>query len=289
MWWRSRARDLLALSKPRIVALLVATGACTAVAAAGGRPGVAPMAAVVFGGGLAASGAGAINAAWEADIDARMLRTRRRPVPAGRISAGVAAAWGLSLEILAFVLTARLANLMAALLAVGGAAWYVAVYTLWLKRRTTWNIVVGGLAGSFPPLVGWAAVDGRVDATALALAGVVFWWTPPHFWALATLVREDYRRAGIPMLPVVADAATVADRMLRYAVLTVGTSLAPVAWGGLGLLYGAVALLAGLWFGGLCLAYRQRLDLPTARRVFLASGPYLLAVFLGAALDRVLM
>jgi protoheme IX farnesyltransferase len=230
-----RPADLLALTKPRIAGLLVATGLCSAVAAAGGWPGAGPVLAVALGGGLAAGGGGAINAALEGDLDARMARTRHRPVPAGRISPGLALAFGVALEAAAFGLIALLANVLAAALAVGGALWYAAVYTAWLKRRTTWNIVVGGAAGSFPPLVGWAAATGRLEPTAWALAAVVFLWTPPHFWSLATLLKEDYRRAGVPMLPVVADDEAVAVRMLRYGWLTLGASLAPwpgVAWRG---------------------------------------------------------
>ncbi|HXF57867.1 MAG TPA: heme o synthase [Actinomycetota bacterium] len=283
---RARPRDFLALTKPRIVGLLVVTGLGSAVVAAGGWPGLAPVLAVAVGGALAAGGGGAMNAALEADLDARMARTRGRPVPAGRISPGLALAFGLALEVAAFALITALTNALAAALALGGAVWYALVYTLWLKRRTSWNIVVGGAAGSFPPLVGWAAVTGTLHPTAWALAAAVFFWTPPHFWALATLLREDYRRAAVPMLPVVADPRTVATRMLRYAGLTLAATLAPLAWGGLGVVHGAVAAASGLWFAGECLNHRRHLSRATAGRVFWASGLYLLLLFAGAALDR---
>lgn len=283
---RARVGDFLALTKPRIVGLLVVTALGAAVVAAGGWPGLEPVLAVVVGGALAAGGAGAINAALEADLDARMARTRRRPVPAGRICPGVALAFGVVLEVAACTLITVINNSLAAALALGGALWYVGVYTLWLKRRSSWNIVWGGAAGSFPPLVGWAAVTGTLHQTAWALATVVFLWTPPHFWALATVLREDYRKAGVPMLPVVADPRAVATRMLRYAWLTLAASLAPLAWSGLGVLYGALAAAAGLWFVGECLRYRRQLSRQAAGRVFRASGLYLLLVFLGAALDR---
>ncbi|HXF37670.1 MAG TPA: heme o synthase, partial [Actinomycetota bacterium] len=285
---RAQPHDFLALTKPRIVGLLVATGLGSAVVAAGGWPGLGPVVAVALGGALAAGGAGAMNAALEADLDARMARTRGRPVPAGRISPAAALAFGLVLEVAAFALITALTNVLAAALALGGAFWYAAVYTLWLKRRTSWNIVVGGAAGSFPPLVGWAAVTGTLHLTAWALAAAIFLWTPPHFWALATLLREDYRRAGIPMLPAVTDLRTVATRMLRYAFLTLVASLAPLAWGGLGAVHGVVAAAAGLWFVGESLFHHRRLSRRTAGRVFWASGIYLLLLFVGAALDRLL-
>ncbi|HLF40401.1 MAG TPA: heme o synthase [Acidimicrobiia bacterium] len=286
---RTLLADLAALTKPRIVNLLVVTGAATAVVAAGGWPGVRPLAAVVLGGAMAAGGAGSINCALERDIDRRMPRTRNRPVAAGRISVPVALAQGILLNVLAFVLVARIANDLAAGLTMAGTLWYVFVYTLWLKPRTPNNIVIGGLAGSFPPLVGWAAVTGTVEATAVALAAVIFLWTPPHFWALATLVEADYRAAGIPMLPAVAGPRRTAQSMYAYAVGTVAASLVPVAVGDLGLLYLAVAVGLGAWLLAACHGHLQHLQPVTARRVFLASLGYLGVLFAATTLDVVLL
>jgi len=277
--------DLVGLTKPRIVGLLVVTGTATAVVAAKGWPGGRPLAAVVLGGGMAAAGAGSINCAVEGDLDRRMPRTRHRPVAAGRLSAGVALAQGIVLNVLALMLIAATTNRLAAGLTLGATIWYVAVYTLWLKPRTASNIVIGGLAGSFPPLVGWAAVTGTIGATALAFAAVIFLWTPPHFWALATLADDEYRAAGIPMLPAVAGSSRTARAMLAYALATVAASLVPVMVGDLRALYLLVALSGGAWLTGRCHDHLRRLERATARRVFLASLGYLAALFLAAAAD----
>ncbi|MDQ3947068.1 MAG: heme o synthase [Actinomycetota bacterium] len=282
---RALLADLASLTKPRIVELLVVTGAATAAVAAGGWPGVRPLAAVVLGGGMAGAGAGSINCALEGDLDRRMPRTCHRPVAAGRLSAGVALAQGIMLNILAVAFIAAVTNLLTAALTLAGSLWYVFVYTLWLKPRTAHNIVVGGLAGSFPPLVGWAAVTGTVGGTALALAAVIFLWTPPHFWALATLAGDDYRAAGIPMLPAVAGTRRTARAMLGYAYGTVAASLIPVVLGDLGAVYLLVALAAGAWLAGACHDHLRRLQPATARRVFLGSLGYLAALFAAATID----
>jgi protoheme IX farnesyltransferase len=280
--------DLVALTKPRIMELVVVTGAATAVVAAGGWPGTGPLAAVVLGGGMAAGGAGSINCALEGDLDRRMPRTRHRPVAAGRVTPGVALAQGVVLNLLAMTLIVATTNRLAAALTLAGTVWYVLVYTLWLKPRTSQNIVIGGLAGSFPPLAGWAAVDGTVSVTALALAAVIFLWTPPHFWALATLADDDYRAAGIPMLPSVAGYRRTARAMLAYALATVAASVVPVATGDLGALYLAVALAGGGWLTRACDQHLRRLEPTTARRVFMTSLGYLGALFLAAGVDVVL-
>lgn len=278
--------DLVSLTKPRVVSLLVWTGVASAVAAARGWPGSATFLAVVAGGGLAAGGAGAINCAIDRDIDEVMHRTRGRPVPAGRLSSTVAVGFGLALNTAAFALLASVTNLWAALLAVAGTLWYVFVYSLWLKRRTPSNIVIGGLAGSFPPLVGWAAVTGGIGPTALVLALVIFLWTPPHFWSLAVLVESDYRRAGVPMLPVLVGPSESARRILRYAVGTLVASLVPVTWGGFGLLYGISAALVGGWFVAVCANHRHDPTRARSRRVFVASILYPFVIFIAAAADR---
>jgi protoheme IX farnesyltransferase len=247
-----------------------------------------PLAAVVLGGAMAAGGAGSINCALEADLDRRMARTRQRPVAAGRLSARVAIMQGIVLNVLAYAFIAAATNDLAAGLTLAGTLWYVFVYTLWLKPRTPQNIVIGGLAGSFPPLVGWAAVTGTVGTSALALAAVVFFWTPPHFWALATLIDDDYRAAGIPMLPAVAGPRRTARAMYGYALGTVAVSVIPVVVGDLGLFYLAVAVAAGVWFAGSCRRHLGRLEPATARQVFLASLAYLGALFAATTLDVVL-
>ncbi|MDQ3944055.1 MAG: heme o synthase, partial [Actinomycetota bacterium] len=281
--------DLVALTKPRIVELLVLTGAATAVVAAEGWPGVRPLAAVVLGGGMAGAGAGSINCALEGELDRRMPRTRHRPVAARRLSAGAALTQGVVLSVLALALITVVTNRLAAGLTLGGSLWYVFVYTLLLKPRTTHNIVLGGLAGSFPPLVGWAAVTGTIGPTALAFAAVIFLWTPPHFWALATLAEDDYRAAGIPMLPAVAGSRQTARAMLAYALGAVAASLVPVVLGDLGAVYLVVALAGGAWLAGACHGHLRRLEPATARRVFLRSLGYLGALFVAAAVDIVVL
>ena len=285
---RALAADLVSLTKPRIVQLLVITGVAATVVAAHGWPGMAAVAAVVIGGGMAGAGAGSINCALEGDLDRKMRRTSHRPVAAGRIPAAAALTQGILLNLLAFTLITRLTNPLAAMLAISGTLWYVFVYTLWLKPRTTNNIVIGGLAGSFPPLVGWAAVTGRIGMTAVALAATIFFWTPPHFWALATFSSDDYQAAGIPMLPVVAGAERTARAMARYAVATVAVTMVPVVVGDLGILYLVVAVASGGWLISACIGHLRRLEVATARRVFLGSLTYLGALFAATALDVVL-
>ncbi|HKN37530.1 MAG TPA: heme o synthase [Acidimicrobiia bacterium] len=282
---RALVADLVALTKPRIVELLVVTGVAATVVAAGGWPGAGPLAAVIIGGGMAGAGAGSINCALEGDLDRKMPRTSQRPVAAGRLSAGVALTQGIVLNLAAFTLIEMLTNPLAAGLTLAGTLWYVFIYTLWLKPRTTSNIVVGGLAGSFPPLVGWAAVTGTIATTPIALAAVIFFWTPPHFWALATLANDEYRAAGVPMLPAVAGSRRTARAMLAYGSGVLAASVVPFAVGDLGFLYLAVALTAGGWFLGACARHLRRLEPVTARRVFLGSLAYMAAVFMAAPLD----
>lgn len=284
---RANLADFIALTKPRIVELLVVTGATTAVVAASGWPGLQPLAAVAVGGGLAGAGAGSINCALEGDIDRRMPRTCQRPVAAGRIPVSVALALGIVLNVVALALIWTLTNWLAAVLAVSGTIWYVFVYTVWLKPRTTQNIVVGGLAGSFPPLVGWAAVTGGLSVSALAFAAVIFLWTPPHFWAIATLAEGDYRQAGIPMMPVVAGPRRTARAMLGYAVATVAASVVPVLSGDLGIVYLAAAVGAGGWLVAACQRHLRALDRASATKVFVTSLGYVGVLFLAAALDSV--
>ena len=240
-------RDYLSLLKLRVVLLLDATAVGVMVPAAHGHPSWSAMLAVLFGGTFAAGGAHAINCWFDRDIDAEMHRTRRRPLPSGRIPAWHAVVLGITLIALSFAVLWAGANLLAAVLALAGALVYVFVYTVWLKRSTPHNIVIGG-AAAMPPLVGWAAATGRLDLTALALFGVVFFWTPPHFWALAQMLKNDYARAHVPMLPVVAGDVSAKRQTIVYAVLTVAVSLVPFFTGSAGPVYlgGAIVLGAGL-------------------------------------------
>jgi protoheme IX farnesyltransferase len=242
------ARDYISLLKLRIVLLLDATAIGVMVPAAHGHPQIGAVLAVLVGGTLSAGGAHAINCWFDRDIDAQMTRTQNRPVAAGRIPAWHALAIGIVLNAIAFVTLWLGANLLAAALALAGALIYVFVYTVWLKRSTPQNIVIGGAAGAIPPLVGWAAVTGRLDVTALALFGVIFFWTPPHFWALAQVIKSDYARAKIPMLPVVAGERSAKVQSVVYAALTVVASLVPFFTGSAGAVYaaGAIVLGAGL-------------------------------------------
>jgi len=278
----SLLRDYLSLLKLRIVLLLVATAIAAMLPAAHGWPHPLVVLGVLLGGTLAAGGAHAINCWFDRDIDAAMSRTRRRPVPAGRIPAWHALAFGIALNAFAFLALLALANLAAALLALLGTLIYVFVYTVWLKRSTPQNIVIGGAAGAIPPLVGWAAVTGRLDLTALSLFGVIFFWTPPHFWALAQMIRGDYEEARIPMLPVVSGDLSAKRQSLVYALITLAVSVVPYLTHAVGPVYLAAALLLGSGLVAIC-----ALDLAArgwTRLLFAYSLAYLAALFLFLAI-----
>jgi protoheme IX farnesyltransferase len=273
----SVARDYLSLLKLRIVALLDATAIGVMIPAAHGHPRLGAVLAVLVGGTFAAGGAHAINCWFDRDIDAQMSRTRRRPLPGGRIPPWHALAIGVALNVLAFIILWLGANLLAASLALSGALIYVFVYTVWLKRSTPQNIVIGGAAGAMPPLVGWAAVTGRLDLTALALFGVIFFWTPPHFWALAQVIKADYARARIPMLPVVAGEGSAKRQSVVYAVLTAAVSVVPFFTGSAGAVYLAGATVLGVGLVGVTV-----LDLSGrrwTRRLFAYSIVYVALLF----------
>ena len=242
----STVRDYVSLLKLRVVALLDATAIAVMIPASHGHPRVEQVLAVLVGGTFAAGGAHAINCWFDRDIDSEMYRTRRRPLPNGRIPAWHAVAIGIALNVLAFVVLSVWANVLAASLAIAGSLVYVFVYTMWLKRSTPQNIVIGGAAGAIPPLVGWSAANGRLDASAVALFAVIFFWTPPHFWALAQLIKNDYARARVPMLPVVRGDAAAKRLSLVYAVLTVAASLVPFFAGAVGTVYLAGASVLGI-------------------------------------------
>ncbi len=273
----STMRDYLSLLKLRVVVLLDATAVGVMLPAAHGHPRAIPVAAVFIGLTCAAGGANAINCWFDRDIDAEMTRTRRRPLPAGRIPPWHALVVGIGLNAIAFGVLWTGANLLAAVLALIGALIYVFVYTIWLKRSTPQNIVIGGAAGAVPPLVGWAAATGRLDVTALALFGVVFFWTPPHFWALAQMIKNDYARANVPMLPVVAGEQSTKRQSVVYAVLTLGVSLVPFFTGSAGAVYVAGAFVLGAGLVGISV-----LDLEGrrwTRRLWTYSMVYLALLF----------
>jgi protoheme IX farnesyltransferase len=271
------ARDYVSLLKLRIVALLDATAVGVMIPAAHGHPRLVSVIAVLVGGTLAAGGAHSINCWFDRDIDAAMNRTRRRPVPGGRIPAWHALAIGIGLNAVAFAVLWVGANLLAAALALAGTLIYIFVYTIWLKRSTPQNIVIGGAAGAMPPLVGWAAATGRLDLSALALFAVIFFWTPPHFWALAQVLKSDYARARIPMLPVVAGEQSAKRQSVVYAVLAGIVSVVPFFTGAAGPIYLAGAIVLGIGLVGLTI-----LDLSGkrwTRRLFAYSLVYIALLF----------
>jgi protoheme IX farnesyltransferase len=269
--------------------LLLVTGAAGMVVGAGGLPAAGLLAATLGGLALACGGASALNHVLDRDIDAHMRRTDRRPVAAGRVAPSRALEFGVALSAFSFVVLASFVNVLAALLAVAGNLFYVVVYTGYLKRSTPQNIVIGGAAGAVPPLVGWAAATGNLTVPALFLFLIVFYWTPPHFWALALLIRRDYEAARIPMLPVVKGESQTARSIVRYAVLLVAISLLPVAWRTVGWLYLGTAVVLGGVFLGLALALRSQTTPARARRLFTFSLAYLALLFVAMALDPILL
>ena len=240
----SLARDLVMLTKPRIISLLLVTTIAPMFIA--GTPSFALVLAVAIGGYLMAGGANAVNMYIDRDIDDRMARTRLRPIPSGRMDAVAVLAFGVALATAATALLAVFVNLLAAALALAGFYFYVFVYSRWLKRSTPQNIVIGGAAGAFPPLVGWAAVAGSLDLTALYLFLIVFYWTPPHFWALALLKQTDYGRAGVPMAPLVWGERETMRQMLWYMAILIPLTLLPVTFDAFGTIYLLSAAALGL-------------------------------------------
>jgi protoheme IX farnesyltransferase len=286
---RASLRDHVALTKPRIMSLLVLTAVCAMVAAAHGAPSPAGLAALIVGGALACGGASALNHVIDRDIDRLMgPRTASRPIAAGRIGPVHGTIFGLALSALAFAVLDAELNLAAATLAVSGGLYYVVVYTLWLKRHTDQNIVIGGAAGAIPALAGWAAAHGSLGPGAFALFAIVLLWTPPHFWALALLLAPRYAAARIPMMPVVRGEEQTAVLMFRYAVVLWLFSLLPGALGVFGPLYLVVAFLLG---AALCvMAWNVRAQV-TARRaalLFHFSLLYLALLFAAVAADAML-
>jgi protoheme IX farnesyltransferase len=281
------ARDYLALTKPRIIALLLITTVATMLVADPAGPPIAIVLWTMLGGYLAAGGAGAINHYLDREVDARMARTRRRPLVSGRIEPRHGLLFGIALGVLAFIQLAITVNLLAAALAMAGLLGYVFVYTLWLKPLTPQNIVIGGAAGAVPPLVGWAAATGGLSVDALYPFAIVFFWTPPHFWALSLLIKDDYARTGVPMLPVVRGEDETRRQILVYAVVLLAISLLPAIGGLFGAIYLATALLLGGGFFALALRLRARPTKRAALRLYLYSLAYLALLFTAMAADKV--
>ena len=281
-------RDYVTLTKPRIMSLLLLTGAAGMFVGAEGVPPLGTFAVTMAGLALACGGASALNHVLDRDIDRHMRRTDRRPVAADRVVPTRALEFGLALSALSFVLLASLVNVLTALLALTGNLFYVFVYTRWLKRSTPQNIVIGGAAGAIPPLVGWAAATGNVTVPALLLFAIVFFWTPPHFWALALLIRRDYEAAGVPMLPVVRGERETTKQIVLYSGVLVAVTASPFLWGTLGVPYLVAALVLGAVFLVLALGLRRE---PTPRRaalLFHFSLLYLALLFAAMAVDAAL-
>ena len=283
----SLVADLVTLTKPRIIALLLVTTIAPMFGTARGVPSLYLVVSVVVASYLMAGGANAINMWFDRDIDRKMSRTQERPVPAGRIAPPVALAFGIGLAAVAFYLFWELVNPLSAQLALGGLLFYVFVYTIWLKRSSPQNIVIGGAAGAFPPLVGWAAVTGHLDLVALYLFAIVVYWTPPHFWALALIKRAEYARAGVPMMPVVRGEQRTKVEMLIYTVMLLPLTLMPALIGAFGWFYAVCAAVLGarlLWY---CIRLlRTPGATPVAWKLYRYSLVYLALLFLSMAIDR---
>ncbi len=285
--WRSTVGAYISLTKPRIIELLLVTTVPAMIVAHDGIPSLWLILATLIGGSLAAGGANTINCYIDRDIDAIMRRTQRRPIPAGTIPAERALAFGIALSIISFVFMTLTVNLLSAALAMSAILFYVFVYTLWLKRSTVENIVIGGAAGSIPPLCGWAAVTGSLDAAPLIMFAIIFLWTPPHFWALAISYANDYASAGVPMLPV-EHAPQARSRSLVYAAVTVAVSLTLFLTGSVGIIYLGLAAFFGVIF--IWLAWKQ-LKSPTTRAAMLLfrySTTYLALIFGAMVVDRLI-
>jgi heme o synthase len=285
---RSQVGAYVALTKPRIIELLLVTTVPTMIVAERGMPPAWLMAATVIGGTLAAGGANAINMYVDRDIDKIMSRTKHRPIASGRIAPRAALVFAVSLEVIAFVFLWTTVNLLSAALAVAACLFYVFVYTLWLKRTSSNNIVIGGAAGAAPVLIGWTAVTNSLDWAPVVLFAVIFYWTPPHFWALAIRYRDDYAAADVPMLPVVVSLRTTAVRILLYTLLLWALTLlfAPVA--DMGGVYVAAALVLGAVFTWYAVRLLRDRDPKSAMRVFTWSISYITLLFGAMAVDQLL-
>ena len=276
--------DLLELTKPKVQSLLLLTTVASMYVA--GDPSLGLVLLTCLGGYLSAGGAGAVNHYYDRDIDAQMRRTANRPVPAGRIPPRVALLFGCSLAACSVVLLSLTVNPLAAALSFAGFLGYVFVYTFWLKRRSPQNIVIGGAAGAIPPLVGWAAVTGSISGTAVLMFFIVFFWTPPHFWSLSLLMKDEYRKVGVPMLPVVRGEGETRRQIALYAVLLYAVTQLPFCAGGFGTIYLVASVVLGLGFVAGSQLLIRRADRPTALRLYLYSLAYLALLFCSMVADK---
>jgi len=280
---RQLVNDYVALTKPKVQSLLLFTTVAAMLIA--GRPSIALIIATLIGGAMSAGGSGAINHWYDRDVDLLMERTADRPVPSGRISPRAALSFGLLLGAGSLVWLTLLVNPLAAAISFAGFVGYSVGYTMILKRRTWQNIIWGGAAGAIPPLVGWAAVTGSINGMAIFLFFIVFFWTPPHFWALSLLIKDDYAAAGIPMLPVVRGEDETRRQILLYSVLLYAVSQLPFCAGGLGITYLVVSLGLGLILIVMAWQLRRRADRASALRLYLYSLLYLAALFAAMVVD----
>ena len=283
-------RDAIALTKPRVISLLLLTMIMAMFITPAGLPSARLVLVAGLAGFLMAAGANVVNMAYDADIDTLMgVRTRKRPIPSGRVSVQTAYIYGFTLAMISFVMFVLLINLAAAAWAVVGFVYYTLLYTRWLKRRTTQNIVIGGGAGAIPPMIGYAAACGYVDITALMLFVLIFLWTPPHFWALAIMIKKDYANAHVPMLPVVSGDVETSRQIWLYSWVMVAMSLVFVALGVSGWIYLLIALAAGALFVARAWQLRQTTDIPHALKLYKYSLLYLALVFAGLAADKIIL
>jgi len=283
---RSRLASFVALTKPRIIELLLVTTVPTMIVAQNGLPSLWLMTATVLGGTFAAGGANAINMYVDRDLDRLMERTKHRPLVTGDVQPGEALAFALALEVLAFAWLWGFVNLLSAVLAASATLFYVFVYTLWLKRTSTRNIVIGGAAGAVPVLVGWSAVTDSLDWPPIVLFGVIFFWTPPHFWALAIRYRDDYRAADVPMLPAVVSLRATTARMLVYTLLLWALTIVFVPVAHMGALYLVAAIVLGALFTGSTVSVLRDPEPARAMRLFGWSITYIVLLFGAMAADE---
>ena len=284
--WRTTVRAYIALTKPNILWLLLITTVPAMVVADEGWPSTWRVVATLIGGMFAAGGAGAINQYADRDIDQRMRRTQHRPLPTGHVTPERALRFGLLLGALSAVWLTLTVNLISAILALAAIAFYVVIYTYYLKRQTVQNIVLGGAAGAMPPVIGWAAVTGDVTLVPVLLFFVVFYWTPPHFWALSLILEDDYREAGVPMLPVVHGVGATKHLILLYSMLLVTLTILIAGAADLGAFYLAVAAASGTWFIVLAIQLWREPGITRAMPLFKFSTYYLAAIFVAMAIDR---
>ncbi len=288
--FRKTLSAYVGLMKPHVTVLLLGvTLAAMAVAHHGTLPSVGVVLATLLGGALAAGSANAINCWWDRDIDLVMTRTRTRAIPAGKVSDSHALIFGVTVGILSVALFSVFVNVLSAALALGAILFYVIIYTMWLKRTSTQNIVIGGAAGAVPVLIGWAAARGSLDWGAFWMFMVIFLWTPPHFWALSITIKKDYARAGVPMLPVVKGDAETYRQIVLYTLILVASTLVLFFIHTLGVLYLVAALVLGLGLLALTVWLWQERTMKRARMVFWFSNYYLALLFAAMALDRIII